>query len=278
MDNKKERVKPIIKWVGGKSKLVDTITSYLPNTIDTYYEPFAGGLALFLSLTNFKSACISDINAELINLYNIVKSNLPELSREIKSYPINKDTFEMIKGLSRYPGYHSISAVNKAARFLYLNKTCFNGLYRVNKAGHFNVPFGTPKDSTTILDYNNAKLVAEKLKLAEIKCDSYLDLYNKDFNKNDLVYFDPPYLPISKTASFTNYTNLGFTLEDQIKLRDLCTYLTKNNVKFILSNSNCDKVKELYKDFDINVIDVYRGLSAKANTRGIIKEVLIKNY
>lgn len=277
-----KKVQPFLKWAGGKRQLLLEIRKYLPKNINTYYEPFVGGGAVLFDLQHNK-AVINDINKELINVYLVVKENIDELIVELKKYENgnNKEYFYKIRDLDRNKEkFEQMSSVEKAARTIYLNKTCYNGLFRVNSQGQFNVPFGK---------YKNPQIVNEKVLRAVHRylSSSDIKILNVDFTEavvdakiSDFVYFDPPYDPISDTSSFTNYNLNGFNRNDQLRLRDLCVELDKRGCKFLLSNSATDFIKEIYneKGFNIKIVSASRNINSIASKRGKIEEVLVMNY
>lgn len=279
---KNKLAQPFLKWAGGKRQLLPEIRKYIPKEINTYYEPFIGAGAVVLDLQP-KKAVINDINIELVNVYTIVKNNLEELIEELRKHENgnNSDYFYEIRSLDRSrETYSQLSPVEKAARMIYLNKTCFNGLYRVNSKGQFNVPFGK---------YKNPNIVNETVLQAvhDYLSNHDVSIWNKDFadvvadaSQGDFVYFDPPYDPVSDTASFTSYSLDGFNREDQIRLRDLCVELDKKGCKFLLSNSATDFIKEIYteKGFHVEIVSATRNINSVGSKRGKIDEVLVMNY
>jgi DNA adenine methylase len=264
---------PFIKWVGGKRSIIEKLLEHIPQKFNDYYEPFVGGGALLYRIYEKANRCyISDINLELILTYKVIQNNLNELLKilEIHKKNHNKEYYNKIRAL------HNLkNPIEKSARFIYLNKTCFNGLYRVNKKGEFNSPIGDYKNPN-ILDIENLKACNKILQKVDIKLGQFLLIKPKE---NDLVYFDPPYHPTDNN-SFTSYTANGFTEQNQISLRDFILDLTKKNVKIMLSNSNTNFINDLYKSklFNIIIIDAPRMINCKANKRNPVKEVLIRNY
>ena len=234
---------PIVKWVGGKRQLMFELLKNMPENYNRYFEPFIGGGALFFELQP-ENAYISDMNEELINLYSIVRDNVYKLMHDLSKHKITKEYFLEIRNLDRTDKYTKLSDIEKASRFIYLNRTCFNGMYRVNSQGQFNVPFGHYKNPR-IIDENNLLNCSELLKKTEIKCADFSEIINK-VQKGDFVYFDPPYVPLNETSSFTSYTKDGFDIDMQFKLRDVCDELDSMGVKFMLSNSDTKLVNELY--------------------------------
>lgn len=268
---------PFVKWVGGKRQLLKYIKPILPESINTYYEPFIGGGALLFDHRP-SVAVINDYNKELINTYNVIKGDVEALIADLKTHVYDKDYFYEIRSLDRNSDYSSMSDLKRASRLLYLNKSCFNGLYRVNSKGEFNSPFGS---------YTNPNIVNEDTLLAVSR---YLNNNNVttrtgdfqeavfDAQDGDFVYFDPPYDPVSKSANFTAYSKLGFSREDQERLRDLCIELTDRGVKFLLSNASTDFINELYSGFTILEVGANRAINSNGAKRKKVQEVLVRNY
>lgn len=277
-----KHVQPFLKWAGGKRQLLSEIKKYIPENINTYYEPFIGGGAVFFDLQHNR-AVINDINKELINVYRVIKDKVDELIEELKKHEHgnNREYFYKIRDLDRNKEkYEQMSSVEKAARMIYLNKTCYNGLFRVNSNGQFNVPFGR---------YKNPQIVNEEVLRAvhNYLRSNDITILNVDFSeavlnakKGDFVYFDPPYDPISDTSSFTGYNLNGFSKNDQLRLRDVCVELDKRGCKFLLSNSATDFIKEIYYEsgFRIEIVSASRNINSVASKRGKIDEVLVMNY
>ncbi len=268
---------PFLKWVGGKRQLLSKINSLLPKKYGDYYEPFVGAGALLFHLQPQK-AIINDFNQELINVYKIIKTNLEELIADLKQHKNELDYFYEIRALDRTDNYKKMSPLKKASRVIFLNKTCYNGLYRVNNSGEFNSPFGSYKNPN-IVNEITLKAVNKYFNMNKI-C-----ILNRDFedavtktNSSDFVYFDPPYHPVSQSSSFTGYMKGGFDEHDQTRLRDLCDTLNKKKVKFLLSNSATPFIKNLYKNYDINSVRANRCINANGSKRGEVDEVLIRNY
>ena len=271
----KEKIYPIVKWVGGKRQLMFELLNNIPKNYNRYFEPFVGGGALFFELQP-DNAYISDINEELINLYQVVRDNVNELINDLKKHDISKKYFMEIRNIDRTQEYKSWSDIQKASRFIYLNRTCFNGLYRVNSQGQFNVPFGHYKNPR-IVDENNLINCSNLLQKTEIRHADFSEIL-KIVKKGDFVYFDPPYLPLSETSSFTSYTKDGFNMDMQFKLRDVCNELDSLGVKFLLSNSDTKLVNELYANYNIKKVFASRAINANADGRGKITEILVRNY
>lgn len=269
-----EEAKPFVKWAGGKRQLLDDLTKDLPD-FENYHEPFLGGGAMFFRLEamgRVKRAYLSDSNAELINTYEIIKNEVFELMSELSApcYANNEAAFYKIR--SSKPS----SKVERAARFIYLNKTAFNGLYRVNSKGGFNVPFGkyvNPK----ILDSHNLLLVHRALQKDELYCGDF-DIVLKNAQGGDLVYFDPPYFPISKTSNFTGYTKDGFFEKEQEKLLRTYKDLDSRGCYVLLSNSNSEFIADLYVEFEPKIVHANRMINCKGDKRGKIEELVVRNW
>lgn len=273
----KTQVQPFLKWAGGKRQLLPEIRKYIPTKINTYYEPFIGAGAVLFDIQPEK-AVINDINIELVNVYQVIKDNAVELIEDLKKHENDHEYFYEIRNLDRTPSYLELSPIERASRIIYLNKTCFNGLFRVNSKGQFNVPFGK---------YKNPQIVNEHVIRA---VHSYLSkndvqILNTDFEKvvegskeGDFIYLDPPYDPVSSTSSFTSYSLDGFNREDQQRLKNLFVELDKRGCNVLLSNSATDFIKELYRDYHIEIVSASRHINAKASGRGKIDEVLVMNY
>ena len=278
-------VKPFLKWAGGKRQLIAEIMKYIPPQYFqeyTYYEPFLGGGALFFELQP-KNAVINDSNSELINCYKVIRDSVEELIENLEIHKDNNNEkyYYNIRGIDRTSKiYKSLTPVEKAARIIYLNKTCYNGLFRVNSQGHFNVPFGKYKNPK-ILDEEVLKAVSQYLNNQEIT------ILNKDFaaalntaKSGDFIYLDPPYDPVSHTASFTGYDVNKFNKDEQIRLKNLFDELTIRGCKVMLSNSDTEFIRDIYKDYQdkFHVVMATRAINSNALKRGTVKELLIFNY
>ncbi len=275
LEQLKSETYPIVKWVGGKRQLMFELLKNMPKSCNRYFEPFIGGGALFFELQP-ENAYISDMNEELINLYSVVRDNAYELIEDLSKHEVSKEYFLEIRNIDRTEKYSELSNIERASRFIYLNRTCFNGMYRVNSQGQFNVPFGHYKNPR-IIDENNLLNCSELLKKTEIKCSDFSKILTK-VKKGDFVYFDPPYVPLNETSSFTSYTKDGFDIDMQFKLREVCDELDSMGVKFMLSNSDTKLVNELYANYKIKKVFASRQINANADGRGKITEVLVKNY
>lgn len=275
---KNRLVTPVVKWVGGKRQIIDQIIKYVPKKFSTYYEPFLGGGAVLFELQPGK-AVANDINSELINLYEVIKDNVEELIEDLKQHKNEEDYFYMIRELDRDKDkYNKLTPVQRASRNIYLNKTCYNGLFRVNKAGEFNTPFGNYKNPN-IVNEITLRAVSNYFNMARITftCKDFEEVL-KVAKKGDFVYLDPPYYPVSDTASFTGYDKSGFDSDEQTRLKKACDKLDDKGVKFLLSNSATDFIKDLYRDYRIEVIQAKRAINSKADKRGEIDEVLVMNF
>lgn len=279
MTKKNVILAPIVKWVGGKRQLLDVITPLLPKRITTYVEPFLGGGAILFELQP-KNAIVNDFNIELMNVYKVIKEQPNELLELLTKHEKenNEDYFYEIRALDRDSSYDQMSLVEKAARIIYLNKTCFNGLFRVNQAGQFNSPYGRYKNPNIT---NRPTILAMSRYFNENKIELLTGDYRKalkGIRKGAFVYFDPPYMPISSSSSFTGYTENGFSTDEQRLLYEECCKLDKKGVKFLLSNSDHPFIRELYKDYEIITVKARRSINSKGNKRGEINELLVRNY
>ena len=268
-------VTPFLKWVGGKRQLMPTIVTHLPKNINelTYVEPFIGGGAVLFHLQP-KNAIINDFNEELINVYEVIKNNLEELIEDLKKHKNEPDYFYEIRSLDRNDNFKNLSKVERASRVIYLNKTCYNGLYRVNNAGEFNSPFGRYKNPN-IVNEPTLKAVSKYLNSNNIviRNGDYNDVL-KTIDKNSFVYLDPPYHPISESSNFTGYVQGGWDLFDQIRLREVCDELNAKGIKFLLSNSSAQFIKDQYAKYKIEVVKANRAINANGADRGEVDEVL----
>lgn len=269
-------LKPVVKWAGGKRGLIKKYAPSFPPAFNKYFEPFFGGGAIFFHIfSNGKitKAKISDINTELINMYEVVKTKVDDLIEELKSgkYVNDKDVFYDIR--AEEPD----DPVLRAARLIYLNRTCFNGLYRVNKQGKFNVPFGKYPKNVKIFDEENLRNVNQCLQNVEITTEDFEESV-KDAKKGDFVYFDPPYIPMTETANFTDYTSKGFGIKEQERLAKVFRELDERGCYVMESNSGVPKIAELYEGFEIKKVHARRFISSDPNGRGGVLESLIINY
>lgn len=274
-------LQPILKWVGGKRKLLPSIKPVIANagSFNRYIEPFIGGGAVLLSIQP-SNAIINDSNDALINLYQVIRNKPDELIAELERHKLEhcKEHFLEVRSMDRSDRFHYLSDVVKAARIIYLNKTCFNGLYRVNRKGQFNTPLGSYKNPK-ILEADAIWGLSEYLKKnkVEMLCGDFREALALA-EEGDFVYLDPPYVPISETANFTGYTAARFGHKDQVALHDICADLDSKGIKFLLSNSDCEAVTNLYSGFHIQKINVTRSVNNTVGESKFIQEVLISNY
>lgn len=272
---------PVLKWAGGKTQLLDKLLTMIPENFGKYYEPFVGGGALLFALQP-KKACINDTNPELIAIYRCLRSKkmFPQMLSIIDNYQLShsEEKYYEIRNLDRKQSYKKMRTYEKAARAWYLNKTCFNGLYRVNGSGLFNVPFnGNLK--ANCYDIENVNNVHEYLRTNKVV------ILKQDFEKavataekGDFVYFDPPYDVPENKNSFTTYTKDSFGKEEQIRLAKVFKELSDKGVFVMASNHNTKLINELYSNFNIRVVEARRSINAKADGRGKVEEVIITNY
>lgn len=272
-------VRPPLKWVGGKRQLIPEIEKHFPDksTISTYYEPFVGGGAVLFHFQP-KKAVINDINAELINLYKVIKNDVESLIRDLGKYENDEELFYEVRALDRTPEFENLTDVERASRMHFLNKTCFNGLYRVNSAGEFNTPFGKYKNpniqNKAVLRAVNVYFNKANVRLLN---GDYVDSL-KYIRKGSFVYFDPPYDPISSSSNFTGYSEGGFNRDEQIRLKEVCDDLDSRGIKFLLSNSSTEFIRDLYSDYEIIDLSAKRSINSVGSSRGNVAEVLVKNY
>jgi len=276
------KYQPFIKWVGGKRGLLKQLLPLFPKEFQNYHEPFLGGGAVFFELYSLgylkdKKIYLSDINAELINTYKTIKNNPNELIDNLKNFKEqhNKEFYYYIRELDRKENFKDLTNIQRATRFIYLNKTCFNGLYRVNKKGYFNTPIGSYKNPN-IADEEIILNASEALQDAIITNQSFTKVI-ENINKNDLIYFDPPYYPLTETSNFTSYDANCFLEDKQKDLFTLFEELDKKGCFVIHSNSDTEFIKKLYKNFKIELVQANRFINSKSNGRGKINEVLIRN-
>lgn len=272
--------KPFVKWAGGKRQIIDKLKKHLPEKFDTYYEPFVGGGALLFELSP-KKAVINDSNAELINVYRCLcdEDKFKKMCSVLNHYEKehSEEFYYEIRNKDRsISSYNRLSDYTKAARTIYLNKACFNGLYRVNSKNQFNVPFGK-KTKVNTYEGSNLITVSNYLTINDVTilCVDFEEAV-KDAKKGDFVYFDPPY--DSDTSTFNSYTEDGFGKEEQVRLAKVYKELANRGVYVMLSNHNTSLVKELYKDYNIDVIEAKRNINSNGKKRGYVEEVIITNY
>jgi len=272
-------LRPFVKWAGGKGHLLRKLEEHFPRSFSTYYEPFLGGGAVFFRLVEKSprfNAVLSDSNAELINAYNVVKNNIAELVKQLRLHATRyklspKEYYYRVRDKVPWDN------VGRAAHLIFLNRTCYNGLYRVNKMNKFNVPFGRYKNPN-ICDEENL------LAVSHVLCSSKAKLLAADYRrttedagKGDFIYFDPPYQPESATANFTSYTNSGFSFDDQMQLGEWFEKLDGKGCQLLLSNSNTKEVREIYREYNIREVETLRAINCKANSRKGHTELIISN-
>ena len=274
-------LRPFVKWAGGKTQLLERLHAYMPETYNNYFEPFIGGGSFFLNIAP-KKAIINDFNAELVCAYKCFQNDelFESLKNELKKHEVNhsEEYYYQIRSMDKKERFLTLPIYVRAARMIYLNKSCFNGLYRVNSKGFFNVPSGRKKKVVTF-DEDNFDSLREYFRNNDIM------ILNGDFEdavKNakagDFVYFDPPYDVIENKNSFTSYAKNDFGKDEQIRLAKLYKRLSDRGVMVMLSNHNTTFINELYKDFNIHVVNAKRMINSKADGRGDVEEVIITNY
>ena len=274
--------KPFVKWAGGKRQLIPILNQNLPESFGTYYEPFLGGGALLFHILtdkNGQKCSISDLNSDLVLAYTTIRDRIDALITSLKNHEKNYQ-----KDSESY--YYSIresnprSEIEKTSRLIFLNRTCFNGLYRVNSKGKFNVPLGK-YTNPNIVNEDNLRSVSEILTSSKVKiqCRDF-EAVLRDAQKGDLIYFDPPYQPVTETANFTSYTNKNFTYDDLNRLATLCMKLDSKGCNVLLSNSDSKEVTDMFSDksWKINKIKANRSINSNSNKRTGHFELLIKNY
>ena len=258
---------PFLKWAGGKTQLLPTLRKLYPN-FSKYYEPFIGGGAVFFDLKP-KQYLISDSNPELINVYKMVATKADLVIQKLSKMQNTESYFYNIRSET----FENLSNIEAAARTIYLNRTCFNGLYRVNKKGHFNVPYGKYKNPNFVQE-NKLQLASKLLKSRSIKCMPFEKLKDINITRDDFIFLDPPYVPLDGYADFKRYTREQFHIDSQERLADLFKYYAAKGTKLILTNSNAEKVFKLYKGFDYLVVDSKRNINSKGSNR-TSKDVII---
>lgn len=275
----KTRLNPFVKWAGGKKQLLDKLYSRVPTQYGTYYEPFIGGGALFLALQPAR-AVISDINEQLLNAYLQLKNNAEAVIHQIESYdstPCDKAYYLSMRDIFNHKIRHNELDLECAALMIWINKHCFNGLYRVNSKGFFNVSYNN-KISGNSIEKHNLTAIGNYLQNHEISIQhSDFETACSKVKRGDFVYFDSPYVPVSPTAHFTDYTKGGFSLEDHKRLAKLFRKLDKRGAFVMLSNHNVPLVHELYRAYHVEIIEVRRNINRDGAKR-IGQEVIIRNY
>lgn len=268
-------MKPILKWIGGKRKLINEITALFPESYSSYYEPFVGGGAVFFAIEP-ENAIISDANEQLINFYKELRKNPEKLFHELRMlirYGIDKDTYLKVRSWDRHPSWNHKSNTLKAARFIYLNRLSFSGMWRVNRSGQMNVPYGNYIEPSFPTMYQ-MRMASELLYNKSILCCSYDRILP---SRGSLVYLDPPYMPVSETSSYTGYTRDGFSYGEQESLFYYCQKLDRYGVYFILSNSYNEHILDLYREYNIKIIKASRSVSTRWKSERKVKEILVSN-
>ena len=272
-----EYYKPVLKWAGGKRQLLPALLKNIPDNFNTYYEPFIGGAALLISLyslNRINSAVISDTNTDLYNLYKTIRENPQQLIDELDNLGFRNTKEDYYKAREVFNS--SSNPVERTAILIYLNRHGYNGLYRVNSSNKFNVPFGK---------YTNPRMPSPENIMALSGLLQSCTVMNSDFeiavknaSKGDFVYFDPPYMPLSKTSYFTGYTHSGFNESDQERLSETFRVLSRKGVYVMESNSSTEFIKELYRDFSLVEVDARRNINSVGTKRDAVKELIITNY
>lgn len=268
-------LRPILKWVGGKRQLLSEILPLIPPNPALYVEPFLGGGSVLLSKQPSR-ALVNDANSELMNVYKVVRDYPDDLIFLLRKHQNanSSEHYYHVRALDRDAEFSSLDPITRAARMIYLNKTCYNGLYRVNGAGQMNSPYGR---------YRNPNIVNEPaVRLLSCYLNSGIELMVGDYSdalknlpKDAFVYLDPPYMPLSQTSSFTGYTKGGFDYAEQIRLRNECEKLRERSISFLQSNSDCPEIRDLYCDFEIKTVCARRAINSNGARRGTVSEVLI---
>jgi len=277
-----QKARPFVKWAGGKSRVVAQIQNFFPREFNSYFEPFLGSAALYFAVSPRKGR-LNDLNKALINTYIVVRDDVEGLIVDLNEIQLEYYKYVELEEkrdyyMERRAEFNNLSAhsTRKSALFIFLNKTGFNGMYRENRAGQYNIPFGKHKHPL-ICDEANLRLVSKDLRAVDLTSTSYKDAI-KDVKSGDLVYLDPPYYPLTTTSNFTEYQAGGFTVQDQVELRNIFRELNKKGCYVVMSNSACSEIEELYEGFSISRIQVARAINSKANKRGKIDEVVITNF
>jgi DNA adenine methylase len=267
---------PFVKWVGGKGRILTQLMPLLPAGAERmrHVEPFAGGAAMFFARRP-ERALICDVNAALVRTYLAVRDHVEDVIDRLEHHAARHDRAHYYRVRDDYNAAGG-SGVERAAMFIYLNKTCFNGLHRVNRRGEFNVPAGR-YTKPNIADVDGLRAASHALRHADVRNERFEGLL-KLARPGDFVYLDPPYEPVSRTASFTSYAQDGFTQDDQARLRDVFAELTRRGCRCMLSNSDVPFIRTLYREFRIDTVAAPRAVSCDATRRGPVSEVVVRNY
>jgi len=268
---------PFVKWAGGKGRLLSQLRPLLPSGVEhmRHVEPFVGGGALFFSRRP-ERALLTDINPALVATYSAIRDDVHAVIAALRGLANRHSKESYYEVRERYNQGRRVSTSKRAAMFIYLNKTCFNGLHRVNRKGEFNVPVGSYKNPR-ILNEDALHAASHALRRAHLQCTSF-DALLENAKPGDFVYFDPPYEPVSQTASFTSYARDGFSQEDQARLRDVYRALDRRGCKLMLSNSDVHFIRDLYRSFNIDTVAAPRAINCDAKKRGKVSEVVVRNY
>lgn len=268
--NTQNRAKPVLKWAGGKSGPLPHLLKHFPTRAKLYFEPFFGGGAVFFALHPTVKSHINDANPELIHLYQVIKKNPKQLMKWLDSFSKNycEDFYYEMRA------HRPANEIEKAARTIFLNKTGFNGLYRLNSSGFFNVPFGKREKCPKLYVKENLLEVSKRLKKARLTNWDFEKVINRA-NEGDVIYCDPPYEPLNRTSAFNQYMAKGFSQNEQTRLKVACERAAARGAKIILSNSAASFIKNLYADWNIKFIPARRAINSKGNSRGYISETLI---
>jgi DNA adenine methylase len=255
------RTRPILKWAGGKQQLLDALLERLPSSFGRYLEPMVGGGALFFGLAP-RRAVIADSNPELINLYRTVVTDLDGIEEALEEWSTDETTYYRVRSFR----FEELEPATAAARLIYLNRTCFNGLYRVNRHGQFNVPWGQysrPK----VFDRERIEAARDCLRAADIRLGDYAEILRSTAKAGDVVFLDPPYLPISEYSDFKRYTKVQFKEDDHHAMREIVEMLRERGCYTLITNSNHPLMHNLYKGFPIDVLDTRRNINSRADGR-----------
>jgi len=283
LPNMKMQAVPFVKWAGGKSQLLEQFERLFPTQFNRYVEPFVGGGAVFFRLRNkgriVNGVILNDLNLELMNCYEVIRDQVDELIEELRYHEARrteKSYFYEVRDWDRKPDFKELNRVKRAARTIFLNRTCYNGLYRVNSLGHFNVPFGSYKNPM-ICDEANLRAVSKALQGVELRSEDF-ERCVEWVRPGDFVYLDPPYHPLSETSSFTSYTKDDFGEADQARLAKVFRQLAQSGCWVMLSNSHTSHIRELYDGYRQEIVTAVRAINCRGDRRGGIPELVILNY
>jgi DNA adenine methylase len=266
-------VHPFLKWAGGKRQLLPELLARFPSSCETYFEPFVGSGAMFFALSarrGFRRAVLSDRNRDLIAAYQGVRDRVEEVIGALRSLPVGRETFYRLRAQDP----DALDSSERAARLIYLNRTCYNGLYRVNRAGRFNVPFGR-YEGPRVLDAPNLRAVSAALQGVEIVCADF-GAATARARRGDALYFDPPYVPLSPTSRFTSYDSAPFGVDEQVRLASLMIDLARRGVFALLSNAGSEEARALYGSLPVDRVSARRAINSRADRRGPVAEILVR--